>query len=382
MPTEEHVEVSRTLSAASSSLLTWLRVTIKWKKLVCRTAIAILLVGFAVAFLLPDRYTATVVIMPPQSSGPSSSAALLAQLSGAGSLASAGAGLSIKNPNDQQVAILKSRTVGDAMVERFHLQARYHRKYLSTARKSWEKHTEIDNGLKDGLIHISVTDGDPRRAAEMANGWVDEYRRCTSALATNEAMQRRLFYERQLSVAHEDLTRAEENMKQTQQRTGVIDIEGQERTLIASAAVMRGQLAAKQIEIKAMREFAGSQNPDLVRAQQETAGMEAQLAVMGAASDRKTGDLIAPSGRTTQASLDYARALRDVKYNETVQDLLTRQYEGARVDEARLGPLVQIVDQAVAPDRPSSAYRIWIVLGMLIGALPFALLAAAVAEFF
>ena len=268
------------------------------------------------------------------------------------------------------------------MVERFHLQARYRRKYLSTARKSWEKHTEIDNGLKDGLIHISVTDGDPHRAAEMADGWVDEYRRCTAALATNEATQRRVFYERQLSVAHEDLIRAEENMKQTQQRTGVIDIEGQERTLIASAAVLRGQLAAKQIEIKAMHEFAGSENPDLVRAQQEAAGMEAQLVAMGAASDRETGDLVAPRGNTTQASLDYARALRDVKYHETVQDLLTRQYEGARVDEARLGPLVQIVDQAVVPDRPSSAYRIWIVLGVSICSVPFALLAAAVAEFF
>jgi uncharacterized protein involved in exopolysaccharide biosynthesis len=380
VPTEEGVQVSRTPSTASGSLLTLLRIIIKWKKLVGRTGVAIATLGCALGLLLPNRYTATVVIMPPQSSGPSSSAALMAQLSGVGSLASTGAGLSIKNPNDQQVALMKSRTVGDAMVERFHLQALYHRKYLSTARKQWEKHTEIDNGLKDGLIHLSVTDRDPRRAAELANGWVEEYRRCTATLAITEASQRRLFYERQLAVAHEDLMLAEEDMKQTEQRTGVIDVEGQDRTMIASAAVLRGQLAAKQIEIKAMREFAAAQHPDLMRAQQEEAGMEAQLAAMDASSDRKTGDLVAPKGKVTQAGLDYTRAMREVKYRETVQDLLTRQYEGARVDEARQGPLVQIVDPAVIPDRPTSLYRLWIALGVLFCSLPLALLTAAIAE--
>ena len=124
--------------------------------------------------------------------------------------------------------------------------------------------------------------------------------------------------------------------------------------LIASAAILRGQLAAKQIEIRAMREFASEGNPDLQRAQQEAAGMEGQLARNGRVHhDRKTGDLVAPKGTVTQAGLDYERALREMKYRETIQDLLTRQYEGARVDEARQGALVQVVDAAVSlPDRP------------------------------
>jgi uncharacterized protein involved in exopolysaccharide biosynthesis len=150
--------------------------------------------------------------------------------------------------------------------------------------------------------------------------------------------------------------------------------------MIASAAVLRGQLAAKQVEIRAMREFAADQNPDLVRAQQELAGMEGQLAAMDAASDRSTGDLIAPKGTVTQAGLDYTRALREVKYRETIQDLLTRQYEGARVDEARQGAQVQIVDPAVVPDRPSSHFGLWILFGAILGALPLALLAARAAE--
>lgn len=381
MPIQDNDHLARAPVTATSSLLTWLRVTLKWKKLVRRTTLILLVTGLSVALLLPNRYTATVVIMPPQSGGASSSAAMMAQLSGMGQLASAGGGaLGIKNPNDQQVALLRSRTVGDAMVERFHLQQLYRRRYLSTARARWEKHTEIDNGLKDGLIHISVTDSDPRRAADLANGWLDEYRRFTATLAITEASQRRLFYERQLSAARGDLVHAEEDMKQTEQRTGVIDIEGQDRTLIASAAVLRGQLAAKQIEIRAMREFAAEQNPDLQRAQQELASIEGQLAAMDAASDRRTGDLIAPKGTVTQASLDYVRALREVKYRETVQDLLTRQYEGARVDEARQGALVQVVDPAIAPDRPTSSYKWWIALAAVFGSLPVALLTAAAFE--
>lgn len=380
MPTQQQEASASSPQISGGSMLTWLRVTIKWRKLAGSTALAVVALGLAVPLLLPNHYTATVVILPPQQT-PSTAAAMMAQMGNMGGIASmAGAGLGIKNPNDQQVALLKSRTVEDAIVERFGLRELYHRKYLSTARKRWEKHTQVDNGLKDGLIRISVTDSDPRRAAEMANGWIEEYQRFTATIAITEASQRRLFYERELNVAHADLAHAEEDMKQTELRTGVIDIEGQDRSMIATAAVLRGQLAAKQIEIRAMREFAAEQNPDLQRAEQQAAGMETQLAAMDADSDRKTGDLIAPKGTVTQASLDYARSLREVKYRETVQDLLTRQYEGARVDEARQGALIQIVDPAVIPDRPSSSYRLWIALAALFCALPLAMVSAGVAE--
>ena len=379
MPNEKNVTTDRAPSTSGHPLLTWLRIVINWKKLVWRTALAIVFLGVGVAFMLPNHYTASVVLLPPQTGGASSSAAMMAQLSGVGQLGGSGGGLGIKNPNDQQIALLKSRTVEDAMVARFHLRELYRRKYLSTARKSFEKHAETNNGLKDGLIHLSVTDTDPRRAAEMANGWVEEYQHFTASLAITEASQRRLFYERELGIAREDLAQAEEAMKQTEQRTGVIDIEGQDRTMIASAAELRGQLAAKLVEIRSMHEFAGERNPDLLRAQQEAASMEAQLAAMDAASDRKTGDLVAPKGKVTQDTLDYTRALREVKYREKVQDLLTRQYEGARVDEARQGAMIQIVDPAVVPDRPTH-YKLWILLGTLLAALPLALFTAHAAE--
>jgi uncharacterized protein involved in exopolysaccharide biosynthesis len=380
VPTEDHEPAAGTPDADHGSLLPLLRVAAKRRRLVWITALSIVLVASTAALLLPNYYKAIAVILPPSQSS-ASGASMMAQLGNLGAMASLGGGaLGIKNPNDMQVALLKSRSVEDAMAERFHLQALYHRKYLSTARKHWEHMTSVENGLKDGLIKLSVTDRDPRRAADLANGWVDEYRQLTARLATTEASQRRLFFERELGLAHADLVRAEEEMKQTEQRTGVIEIEGQARARIASAAVMRGQIAAKEVEIRAMREFAADQNPDLERAEQELTGMEAQLSAMDVDSDRGTGDLVAPRGKVTQAGLDSMRALREVKYRETIQELLTRQYEGARIDEARQGSLVQIIDIATIPDRPSSHYRLWIALGALVLALPLALFTARTVE--
>jgi capsule polysaccharide export protein KpsE/RkpR len=355
-------------------------VAIKRSKLVGIATLAIFTLGLSVALLLPSRYVATTVILPPQQGG-SSGAAMMAQLSSLSAMTGAGASaLGIKNSNDLQVSLLKSRTVEDAMVARFHLQALYHAKYVSSARKRWEKKTLIDSGLKDGLIRLSVTDRDPRRAAEMANGWVEEYRRFSATLAVNEASARRIFFERQVTDARENLARAEEEMKQTEQRTGVIEMDGQAHAMIAAAAMLRAQVAAKQVEIQAMRQFAADENPDLERARQELSSLEAQLAAMDVAHDRSRGDLVAPKGTVSQSGLEYARALREVKYCETVVSLLMRLQEVARVDEARQGAQAQVVDAAIVPDRPTSLFRIWIVLGALLMSLPLAMALALATE--
>jgi tyrosine-protein kinase Etk/Wzc len=379
MATQAYAGADSAAASSAHPYLWWLRAAVLQKTLALFVAGAIVTLALAAALLLPNRYTATVVLLPPQQSG-SSGAVLMAQLSSMSAAAAATGGLSIKNPNDQQIALLKSRIVEEAVVARFHLQSLYGKRYVSSARKRWERETKVDNGLKDGLIRLAVTDDDPRRASEMANGWVEEYKRFTATLAITEASQRRLFYEQQLAGARVDLAHAQEAMKQTELRTGVIDIEGQDRGLIASAGELRGELAAKQIEIRSMRQFAADGNPDLKRAEEEASGMESQLAAMDAGSDRKTGDLIAPKGMLTEAAAEYESALREVKYRETIQDLLMRQYEGARVDEARQGALIQVVEPAVPPDKPTSRYKLWIALAGLLCALPLALVAAVVAE--
>lgn len=347
--------------SAEISLLDWLIVlTRRRRDLVAGTAAAAALAAF-VSFLLPNRFTATTVILPPQQNT-STAAALLGQLGAANPLASlAGGSLGLKNPNDLQVAMLKSRTVEDAMIDRFNLVALYREKRRSDGRKAFEKYVDIENGLKDGLIRIAVTDEVPARAAEMANAYVEEYKKLSAMIAVTEASQRRLFFEQQLAQAKENLASAEEALKQTEQKTGLIQLDGQARAVIESVAQLRGQVAAKEVQIRAIRQFAAEENPDLQLAEQELAGLESQVARMGSRSGSSSGDFLMPKGSVPEAGRDYVRKLRDVKYCETIFELLAKQFEIAKIDEARQGSIVQVVDKAIAPDKKSSPMRLMIV---------------------
>jgi tyrosine-protein kinase Etk/Wzc len=347
------------------SLLDLSIVIVRNRWLIAKIAIAAALVGVITSLLLPTRYTASTSILPPQQ-GSSAGAALMAQLGNLGSVASlAGGSLGLKNPNDLQVAMLKSRTVEDAMLDRFHLIDLYKSKRRSDARKKFEGFVDIDNGAKDGLIRISITDGDPRRAADMANGYVQEFKRLTATLAITEASQRRLFFEQQLSQAKDNLTQAEEELKKTELKTGLIHLDSQARATIELIAGLRAQIAAKEVQINSMRSYATSENPELQLAEQELAGLKSQEEKMGAAAEDASNPLL-PKGNMQEAGLEYVQKLRDVKYFETIFDLLARQYEVAKVDEARQGATVQVVDLAIVPDRKTSPQRTLIVLGALI----------------
>lgn len=309
--------------------------------------------------VLPIHYTAETSILAPQE--PSSlGAGLMSQLGGLGALAVSTQGL--KNPSDLQVALLKSRTIEDAMLDRFHLMDLYRIKLRSSARKKLETAVDIEGATKDGLIHISVTDGNAQRAADLANGYVDEFKKFSSTLAVTEASQRRLFFEQQMVGAKDNLAKAEEDLKATGQKTGLIQLDAQARSAIELVSQLRAQIAAKEVEINAMRSFETADNPELQIAEQQLAGMRAQEQKMGASSEGATNALI-PKGNLQQSSIEYIQKLRDVKYYETIFDLLARQYEIAKVDEARQGATVQIVDRAVVPDRRSSPKRTLIVLG-------------------
>ncbi len=356
----------RDFSAANEeeiSLLDLLVVIARRRLLIFRLTLGIALAAVPAAFLLPSEYTATTSILPPQQSS-SVGASLMAQLGSLGSAASLASGaLGLKNPNDLQVALLKSETVEDAMIDHFHLMDLYHAKRRSEALKKLEKVVEIDNGAKDGLIRISVTDRDPRRAAELANGYVAEFKKFSSTLAVTEASQRRLFFEQQLTQAKDNLASAEENLKRTEQKTGLIQLDSQDRALIESVAQLRAQITAKEVQLRAMKSFAAGENPDLEVAEQELAGLRAEQSKMGASPTGVADAPLVPKGVMQESGLEYVRKLRDVKYFETIFDLLARQYEAAKVDEARQGAVVQVVDPALVPDRRSSPKRTLIVAG-------------------
>jgi uncharacterized protein involved in exopolysaccharide biosynthesis len=214
------------------------------------------------------------------------------------------------------------------------------------------------------MIHISVQDRDPRRAADLANGYVDQFRLQSQHLAITEASQRRLFFEQQLEQAKDNLANAEEAMKQTEQKTGVIQLDSQARALIESAASLRAEIAAKEVQIQGIRTYATGENSQVVQAQQELESMRAQLAKLGGSEDSASGGLIVPKGRVPEASLEYVRKLRDVKYNETIFEIIAHQFEAAKLDEARQGALIQVVDAAVSPERKSGPKRSLIVIGL------------------
>jgi len=353
MPTETsrpefkaHVEPSPLLAVGVSdvkeeeiSSLDLLIILAERKRIISLVTCGFAIVAIIVSLILPPRYTATATLLPPQQ-GSSMGAALASQLGGiAGMPALAGGILGLKNPNDMYVGLFKSRTVEDAIVQHFGLMSEYHTKYLSDARKAFEKHATVDGNSKDGLIRISIEDRDPRRAAQIANGYIDQFRSQSQHLAITEASQRRLFFEQQLEQAKDNLANAEEVLKRTEQTTGVIQIDSQARALIESAASLRGQIAAKEVQIEGMRAYATGENAEVIEAERELDGLRAQLAKLVGSEDTTSG-LIVPKGQVPEASLEYVRKLRDVKYNETIFDILARQFEVAKLDEAKQGALV------------------------------------------
>ena len=353
------------------NILDLLIVLAERKRWIAQTTAAITVLAAAVVFLLPSRYTATAKILPPQQNQ-SLSATLAGQLAGLGALgAVAGGNLGLKNPNDLYIGMLKSRTVEDSLVQRFDLRKVYRDSKMSDAEKDLEKASDIA-ATKEGFITIAVEDRDKKRAADMANAYVDELRKVMQRVAVTEAGQRRLFFEEQVEQAKENLAKAEEGLKATQQKTGMIQLDGQAKAIIESVVRLRAQIAAQEVQIQGMKSFATDQNPDLVMANQELAGMKTQLAKMERQQGVASGDVAIPTGSVPEAGLEYVRRLRDVKYYESIYELLAKQYEMAKLDEARQGAVVQVIDPAVEPDRKSSPKR-----GLILAAVMFVALLGA-----
>ncbi len=350
------------------SILDILLVLARRRRFIAWFTAACTIAGLLLALVIRPTFTAKAVILPPQQSG-SSASGMMAELSSLGALGGlAGGSLGLKNPADMYVALFKSETVESALIKQFDLQREYKDKYLSIARKDLESHAKVTADTKSSLITIAVEDHDSRRAAAIANGYVDQYRHLSEHLAISEAAQRRLFFEQQLVEAKNNLSNAEQSLVKTQQTTGLVELGSQARALIESAASLRAEIAAKEVQIQGMQTYAAADNSGLVQAQQELAGLRAQLAKLGGNGDVNGDGLIVPGGKVPTASLEYARKLRDVKYNETIFNILARQFEMAKLDEAREGALVQVVDPATVPDRKSSPKRaLWTVVALLLG---------------
>jgi len=322
-----------------------------------------LLIGAAIAFLMMKvTFTATATILPPQAPQ-STSSILMGQLSSLAGLGASGAASLLKNPSDIYVGMLESRTITDHIINRFQLESLWKQKKLEDTRKILKGHAQFD-AAKNGLIVITVKDPNPKLASDMANAFVDELYQMNSTLAVTEAGQRRLFFDRQLEEEKNALTAAENDLRTTQEKTGLIELSGQSAMAIRTIAETGAELRSREVELQAMRTYATDENPDLKRLQTQIEVLRQQLsALQNNQKNMFPGDTQVPAGRVPKEGMEYVRKLREVRYHQTLFDLLSRQYEAARIDEAKSAPIIQIVDHAVPPDKKSGPPRMLITLG-------------------
>jgi tyrosine-protein kinase Etk/Wzc len=330
------------------------------RKILAFTGISLVL-GAIVAFLvMKPTFTSIASILPPQAPQ-SSASALMGQLGALAGLG--GAGGLLKNPAELYVGILQSRTIADRVIDRFQLQSRWKVKKLDDARKTLKAMVRFE-ATKDGLIEIAVKNNDPVLASDLANAFVDELYRMNSTLAISEAAQRKLFFGRQLNEEKMTLAAAEDTLRATQEKTGLINLGDQAEMAIRSIAQLRAQISSREVEMESLRSFATDENPDVKRLQRELDALHSQLnQLQNNQQHLALGDTQVPAGRVPKEGLQYARDFREVKYHETLYELLLRQSEAARIDEAKSAPIIQVVDRAVPPDGKSGPPRLLVTLG-------------------
>ncbi len=345
-------------------LLTWLG---QGKRLIALVALAAAVVSAVYAFTTPLIYTARATLLPPGSQQQSSSAAALAQLGALGGLAG---GLGGKTPDELYVALLKSDTVQRALIDRFDLKKRYGVDTYEVLRKTLPNYIRVSSDKKSGLITVEVDDKVPQFAADLANAHAGEITKVLGRLAVSEAQLRRVFFEQQLTETKERLVKAEVGLRDVQEKSGVIVLDKQAEALIGGAATLRAQIAEREVQMKVLRTGATDQNPDVMRLGSELRALRSELARMESTQGGTAGSTVdLPVGKIPEAAIDYVRARRELKLQETLLESMVRQYEVAKLDEAKEGPVLQQVDAALPPDRKSKPARAVIVLASTLLAL-------------
>ena len=345
------------------SILDLLLVIAAGKKLIIALTFFCGIAAGLVAFLTTETFTATAVILPPQQS--SSASALLGQLGGL-----AGQSLGIKNPADAYIGILESRTVADLMIRQFGLQELYEKENLSDTRNQL-KNISAFKSTNSGMITISVTNKDPQLAADMANAYVEILKTRNNTLAVTEAAQRRMFFEQQWDEEKNRLAEAEWDLKSFQEQRGLVRPESQMDAVIQTITRLQADITAAERNLARLLVSATKNNPEVQRQEAELTKMRSQLEnAQSQNADYNQNNSLIPTSMIPEAGLEYTRKLREVRYREAMYDVMARQYEAARLDEANESPLIQVVDDAITPERKSAPKRsLYILAGLLLGGM-------------
>jgi tyrosine-protein kinase Etk/Wzc len=321
----------------------------KRKVMIISITLGAAIIALISGLVITPIYNAETRILIPQksSTGIASQLQMLDQ-GGISSTLAAGS-LGMRSQNDLYMALLSSRPVLDRVIVRFDLIKLYGIKSYEDIRKVLRGKISVKDDKKSGIITVGIEDKEPKMAAEMANAFIEELHIMNKGISVTEAAQRRLFFEDQLKDSKASLEKAEDAMKDFQERTGAVKIDSQAASVIEGIAQLRAQIAAKEVQLKVMRTYSTSQNPDILRAGEELKGMAEQLARLETKKDG--GSVVFPTGNIPSASTEYMRRMRELKFNETLYGVLLSQYEAAKLDEARDASVIQVIEKAVPPER-------------------------------
>lgn len=253
----------------------------------------------------------------------------------------------LRTPNEMYAGLLRSRVVTDKVIQKFSLQKREDKESLEAARKSLENNTTIAIG-KDGLIDLEVVDRDQKLVAPIANAFVTELQSLIQHLAVTEASQRRVFFERELATAKDSLAAAELTLKRALATSGVASPDAETATLLENTARLKSQAAAKEVQLRSMRAFLTPNNPDYRKLEEEVSSLRIEIAKLQGGSD---SDVNKTQDSGNDRATGNVQLYRDLKYKQMLYELLAKQYEAARLDEAKDPALIQVVDQANEPER-------------------------------
>jgi capsule polysaccharide export protein KpsE/RkpR len=353
------------------------------RRALLRVAAVALGLSLIIAFVIPKRYESTARIMPPDNSnsGTAMLAALagrsLGGLDGLGSLAASFLGA--HGTSALFVDLLRSGTVSGDLIDRFGLQKAYHQRYRVDTAKYLARHTSIADDKKSGVITVTVTDTDPRRARDLAQGYLDELNRLVNRTSTSSAHRERIFIERRLDSVKSDLENAQQALSNFSSTHSTIDIHEQTRAMVDAGAKIEGELVATQGEVDSLRQIYGDSNIRVRSAEARIADLKRVLAKMGGTSEQlspagetaESGDsttgtaadeLYPPLRQLPRLAVPYADLYRTVKVQEAVFELLTQQYEIARIQEAKDIPAVSVIDSPGIPEKKSFPPRLLLAL--------------------
>jgi len=335
------------------NLLELLQVLVKRKMLIVKLVTVAIVASVGYSLTLPDIYSATAMVLPPPREGGSGLSALLSQ----GGLASLTQG-GLSGGSDLYVGIMKSRSVSNAVMQRLDLLKVYKGASPDAVRKSLEGALSVQAG-KDGIISITVDDKDPKRAAQLANAFADELGRATVRLNLTRVGAERLFLEKRLDLAKISLKAAEDDLKSFAQKNKIIQVDAQASASLTALARLKSDLSVKEVELSVLRSQQTEQSPEVQVVQSAIRKLKGQIEAM---AGNGGGEGIPSVGNVPGIGLEYSRKLRELKMQEAVFDQLTKQYEIAKLTEAKDSSALQVLDEAAAPSEKSKPQRSRIVI--------------------